>query len=156
MINRYPKEPPTLAELLADPLLRSLKQSDVARFLGVTERTLRRWKTTGAPRQARLLLWAISLHGADTLQSESDRTASLYLSMAEARAQDCARMARRVEHLQRLGTFGCANDPVSLQPAVIHRAPDYGQPPRPQAEPVDGPSGAAVAHSLLASDALRA
>lgn len=111
MINRYPKEPPTLADLLADPLLRSLKQSDVARFLGVTERTLRRWKKTGAPRQARLLLWAISLHGLDTLQTESDNTAALFAGMARGLAEEVDAHRRRIAHLVRLGDFGSANSP---------------------------------------------
>ena len=114
MINRYPKEPPTLAELLADPLLRSLKQSDVARFLGVTERTLRRWKKTGAPRQARLLMWAISLHGLDTLQTEADNTAALFAGMARGLAEEVDAHRRRINHLISIGRFDSANSPILL------------------------------------------
>ncbi|KAB0584230.1 hypothetical protein F7Q92_04595 [Ideonella dechloratans] len=100
-----------MAELLADPLLRSLKQSDVARFLDVTERTLRRWKKTGAPRQARLLLWAISLHGLDTLQTEADNTVALFAGMARGLAEEVDAHRRRIAHLIRLGDFGSANSP---------------------------------------------
>lgn len=114
MINRYPKEPPTLAELLADPLLKSLTQRDLARFLGITERTLRRWKKTGAPRQSRLLLWAISLHGLDTLQREADNTAALFAGMARSLAEEVDSHRRRISHLISIGRFDCANSPILM------------------------------------------
>lgn len=141
MINRYPKEPPTLADLLADPLLKNIKQRDRARFLGITERTLRRWKKTGAPRQSRLLLWAVSLHGLDTLQCESNNTAALFAGMARNLAEEVDAHRRRIDHLLRLGSFDSANAPL-LDHAVVgidhrpQRAADDRRPASPGHQPL--------------------
>lgn len=63
MINRLPRWLPTFAELIEDLGLRPETHPAVARALGVSERTIRRWIAGKAPRVARLSLWWLSRYG---------------------------------------------------------------------------------------------
>jgi len=54
VLNRFPKYIGRLAEVLADPLLKHLTTRDLAEFFDVSERTIRRWKSTETPRHVLL------------------------------------------------------------------------------------------------------
>lgn len=61
MLNRLPKHPPGLDELLAD--LGHPCPVSVAKALDVSPSTVRRWKRTRAPKTALLALWWLSRWG---------------------------------------------------------------------------------------------
>lgn len=85
MLNRFPRTPPSLAELLTDPLLATTRSTDLARAFNVSPRTVRRWKNAEAPASVRLALWAFSCHGLHLRQVEAGNLAALLAQLAPAR-----------------------------------------------------------------------
>lgn len=83
MLNRYPRHPPGLAELLKDPLLKHITTADLAQRFAVHPDTVRRWKRTEAPPSVRLALWAISCAGMDCLAVEGHNTVQLMHQIAD-------------------------------------------------------------------------
>ena len=103
MLNRYPKYVGELEDLLADPLLKYLTHKELARFLGVTERTIRRWKNSKTPRHVLLVLWAFSSAGLADRHREAMNTAALHAQL------NAALLAN--EHGRHQRTDQAANDP---------------------------------------------
>ena len=95
MLNRLPRYPGTFAELLADLSLHPRDYPRVARSLGVSERTIKRWATGKAPLTARLSLWWLSREGYSEWDCEMERRAYYPVAMARA-VIDEARHASRM------------------------------------------------------------
>lgn len=108
---RAPGQTPSIETLLAD-----LPTSDarlIARHLGVTARTLDRWRRTGnAPRLAHLALfwetrWGLSVAHCDAVNGER-----VALGLARALERECAMLRARIAYLEEVGDFGAANSPL--------------------------------------------
>ncbi len=67
MLNRFPKHLGSLDDLLRDPLLKHLTTHDLATFLDVSERTIRRWKNAETPRHVLLKAHKLRALAAQTL-----------------------------------------------------------------------------------------
>lgn len=91
MINRLPRWLPTFAELIEDLGLRPETHPAVARALGVSERTIRRWIAGKAPRVARLSLWWLSRYGYSEWACEMERRAYFPAAMARAVVDEARR-----------------------------------------------------------------
>lgn len=85
----------------------------VARHLGVSARTLARWRSTGnAPRLAHLALfwetrWGLSVAHCDAVNGEA-----VALGLARALERECATLRQRIRYLEESGDFGAANSPL--------------------------------------------
>jgi hypothetical protein len=88
MLNRLPKNLPTLADLLAD--LGNPTPESVAKALGVSASTVRRWKRTTAPRTALLALWWLSRWGQSAWDCEMHQRQALRWRSAGARSLEDA------------------------------------------------------------------
>lgn len=119
MLNRLPKDMPSLKEMMAD--CGNAKPRDVAKALGVSERTVISWLSVGsAPRPALLALFWMTRWGMQWADVEVFNLAQLHIAMSEAlkcelgRAQkEIEEQRRQLERIGRLGDFGSANDPAA-------------------------------------------
>lgn len=126
MIRRFPKAPPTFAQLMDDPLLAGLPEEAVCRVFDVSPRSVRRWRTTGAPRSVRLALWAVSLEGASTWEAEAHNRADMAQGLTRCLSEEVERLRGLLVLLLGLGDFGAANDPLGrlgVAPLVLPHAP---------------------------------
>ncbi len=82
MLNRLPKELPPFAELVRD--IGNPTSHELAAALGVSERTIRRWMTKEAPRNAGLCLWWLSCEGHNVWDSEMQNRTALALATNSA------------------------------------------------------------------------
>lgn len=108
---RAPGQTPPIGVLLDD--LPTADATRIARHLGVTARTLARWRSTGnAPRLAHLALfwetrWGLSVAHCDAVNGER-----VALGLARSLERECAMLRARIRHLEETGDFGAANAPV--------------------------------------------
>ena len=93
MLNRLPRYVPSFADLLADMGSPGRDHRQVARALGVSERTIRRWIAGKAPRVARLSLWWLSRQGYNEWDCEMRRRAYLPAALARAVIDEARRSA---------------------------------------------------------------
>lgn len=70
MLHHLPKAPPTFAELADQVAPWDHSGAQLAKALGVSKRTIRRWKKTNGPITARLVLWCLSPHGNNVMRLE--------------------------------------------------------------------------------------
>lgn len=68
MLNRLPKYPPSLGDMLAD--IGNPGDKAVAKAFGVTTRTVRNWHRRGAPRPVLLSLFWLTRWGCSELDSD--------------------------------------------------------------------------------------
>ena len=109
MIHKMPGQLPYFRTLVDDMLCSS---PDVAKYLGVTHRTLRRWyQDNEAPRTVMLSLFWASRWGVSVFDCESINTERLLRSQLNSSRDECANLIARIARLERLGDFGCANEP---------------------------------------------
>jgi predicted DNA-binding transcriptional regulator AlpA len=118
MLNRLPKFLPTLKEMMQDCF--NVTPQELAKALGVTERTVWRWlKNDSAPKAVLLSLFWLTRWGMSQTNAEVHNLASLHMSMSSAlrselgkAQQEIKALQSQIEHLGRLGDFGSANDPA--------------------------------------------
>lgn len=102
---------PPLSYLLDDIFERDLNK--VAKFLGVTPQTLKRWKAADdAPRAALLALFYESRWGYSLMYTTAHNGEMRYRELADSRGRENAALRLRIERLERLGDFGAANRPT--------------------------------------------
>lgn len=101
MLNRLPRHTPDLHQILAE--IGRPSAADVAQALGVSRRTVERWKRNGAPRIALLALWWLSQEGHSTWDAEMHNRTNLALGTAEALRAEVARL-RQAQGLDGAGT----------------------------------------------------
>lgn len=112
MLNRLPKNPGTLDDLAADLGVGPNDWPKVAKALGVSVRTLRRWRTGKTPRVALLSLWWLSREGYSTWDAEAFNLCQLHQAHARSLSDEVNRLRGLLVLLLGLGDFGSANDPL--------------------------------------------
>ncbi|WIT11129.1 hypothetical protein PFX98_19820 [Paucibacter sediminis] len=96
MLNRLPKDPGNLAQLMAD--LGHPSCARIAKALGVSVRTVERWKRGKTPRVALLSLWWLSREGHSVWDCEMSNRTRLAIQTNEALWRELRRSRGR-EHL---------------------------------------------------------
>lgn len=112
MLNRLPKHTRTFQELALELGLNGCSDVELARALGVSPRTIGRWKSGNAPRVALLALWWLSEEGHSTWDSEMHNRTLIAIGLARAQADEIKRLRSLAASLGRLGDFGAMNDPA--------------------------------------------
>lgn len=85
-----------------------------ARALGISERTAARWLAADdAPQMARLALFWVTRWGWSAVESEARFALDTSRQLCDAYRRDIAALQARIDRMQRIGHFGCANDPVA-------------------------------------------
>ncbi|TXJ03408.1 MAG: hypothetical protein E6Q31_00495 [Aquabacterium sp.] len=135
MLNRLPRHMPALPVILAD--IGSPPLDLVARTFGVTVTTVKRWMKHGAPKPVLFSLWWLTRWGMSELDAEQFNRAQLSHQLAQAYSREMVKLKQQIEHLQRIGTFGAANDPLcGMEPPRLRPARTLKPRQNPQAEPV--------------------
>lgn len=95
MLNRLPSGTGSFEDLLSDLGLSARDTPRIARALGVSERTVWRWKKTNAPRMALLALWWLSREGHSTWDCEMFNRTQLALAMNKSLWQHIGELKRK-------------------------------------------------------------
>lgn len=118
-VFKAPAQLPALSFLLSD--LGDPSARDVARFLGVTERSVYGWKRDQqAPRAPTLALFYESSWGQSLVNAESVNAARVARGLVDALERENAALRARVARLEQLETYGAANAPT-INPAALPR-----------------------------------
>ncbi len=135
-----PSSLPHLQTLVDD--IGSPSSKALAKALGVSERTVRRWMRAGqAPRVVLLALFWVSRWGRSALDVELQHDAMLYRALARSLEKERDDLRHRLQRLGSIGEFGSANDPDTGAPSV---RPPSSNPSR------SGRGGRAAAGALAA------
>lgn len=106
---KAPTQTPHFSTLLDDMLTRDKRK--IARHLGVTENTLKRWAKTGnAPRMAHLALFWESRWGLSVLDADIWNRETLRLGMIRCLTEENAQLKAQLARLVAMGQHGAAND----------------------------------------------
>ncbi|MES2251123.1 MAG: hypothetical protein V4645_27870 [Pseudomonadota bacterium] len=107
---RAPRSLPSLEALLeASPQ----RPEALARYLGITPRTLARWRARGAaPRTVELALYWESFYGIQHIETDAHNAACQSAAEAAAWKRECERLAGVVARLEADHDWGSANAPV--------------------------------------------
>lgn len=97
-------------------------RADVAKYLGVSLRTLQRWEAAGAaPRVAMLALFWESKWGIDWFDCNQINTERMLRGSIEALRRQESALRARIARLEALGDFGSANAPLAVATTVAAR-----------------------------------
>lgn len=128
----------------------------VARVLGVSRRTVYRWNAAGsAPRVACLALFWLTRWGRSAVHTQAANDAVMAVSLVRGLERRVGELTAQVGHLERLGGYGSANEPLrdglgyggGLSPHGQLQPPD---PPKP-ARLIDPAAGSGYADLALAA-----
>lgn len=97
MLNRLPSGTGSFRELAEDIGLKPSDNKRIARALDVSERTVRRWWTSEAPKTACLALWWLSREGHSVWDCEMHERTRMAHQTNEALWAEVRRL-RRLEH----------------------------------------------------------
>lgn len=90
----------------------------LAKALGVSERTVTRWKSSEqAPRAVMLALFWLSRWGQSALRVEAVYTADMARSLVDALTRERDELRAQLQRLGAIGDFGSSNDPNQLTQA---------------------------------------
>ena len=104
---RVPYWPAMMDDLCQPPATR------VARVLGISVRTVRRYNATGyAPRVACLAVFWLTSWGRESVHIQATNDARLMVSYVESLRSQVQALDAQLAHVQALGGFGSANDPA--------------------------------------------
>jgi hypothetical protein len=110
MLNRLPKGMPTFEDMLYD--IGNPPAKDVAKVLGVHERTIKHWiKHDKAPRLAMLSVFWLTKWGHSAVDAEVRNLAQLHIALSQSLKLEVKRLQDEIERMARLADFGSANDP---------------------------------------------
>lgn len=102
---------PPLSYLLDDIFVRDLKK--VAKHLGVSVQTLKKWKATdSAPRAALLALFYESRWGYSLVATTAHNGEMFQRQVADGLKRENAALRVRIARLEALGNFESANQPI--------------------------------------------
>lgn len=88
-------------------------RADVARHLGISLRTLKRYAADdSAPRCIKVALFAESDYGRNMVAVTYRNEADMLGGVADCLRRDNATLRARIGRLETIGDFGCANDPA--------------------------------------------
>ena len=106
-----PRNLPSFNAELED--LNHLKPAQLAKHLGVSERSIFTWKAQNlAPRSVQIALFWETCWGHSTLNCDLDNTVSRFKQLANALQNDNNTLRKRIEYLERVSDFGSANQPL--------------------------------------------
>lgn len=88
-----------------------LPPAKIARYLGVTERTLRRWQHRGAPRAAHLALYWESRFGMSALEAERGNLIAHYHALAASLQRELHQAWRMIASMEAERSDPAANSP---------------------------------------------
>lgn len=142
MLVKMPRKLPPLDVLLED-LFRP-HPTELAKALGVGERTVRRWIAENeAPRPVLLALFWLSRWGMQWMDADLYNEAQLHFSMNRCQAAEMREMRKRMDRMARIGNFGAANDPNehAALPLARHEKPVHLHLKKRAAHPAQGRGG---------------
>lgn len=97
-------------------ILDALPTSDnrqIGRHLGISARTIARWRATNnAPRIAHLALFWETHWGLAVADCEAANGQAVYYGLSKALERECAMLRTRIARLEETGDFGAANAPL--------------------------------------------
>lgn len=124
MLTRLPRQLPAFPDLLAD--LGNPGAAVLARALGVTDRTVRRWLVDGnAPRPVLLALFWLTRWGQSEVACEAHNSAVMHAGMVGCLQREIASLRRELGRVLALSEFGSANSPSAVH--VEHQPDDEPQ-----------------------------
>ncbi|HMN77300.1 MAG TPA: hypothetical protein PKC97_14635 [Burkholderiaceae bacterium] len=98
----------------------------VARVLELGQRTIQRYNRTGkAPRAVLLALFWLTRWGRSAVHTQAHNDAVLLAGYVESLRRELDELRSQVEHLRRIGDFGSANEPGTVQPRRLTGSPRH-------------------------------
>lgn len=122
MLNRLPSDTASFRELAADLGLTTTDTRRIARALDVSERTVRRWWASNAPRSARLALWWLSREGHSTWDCEMHNRTTLALETNRSLWAAVRELDRAVSRADDLRPVGRAYGPPANESGTEQRS----------------------------------
>lgn len=116
-IDHAPGMLPYWPQLLDD--LCNPPPDQVAKVLGLSVRTVRRYNATGcAPRVVCLAVFWLTRWGRNTIHTQAHNDAVLAVGYVRSLCEQIEALRGDIEHLERIGHFGAANEPHLLPPGA--------------------------------------
>ena len=113
MHPRIPRSLPTWAQMLES--LNHPTPARVAKWLGVSERTVWNYNARGqAPRAAMLALFWLTPWGDSALDCDRENLVRVLQSLTNAQGHQLSGLRTRIAYLEAIGGFGSANEPVAV------------------------------------------
>lgn len=133
MLCQLPTATPDLSTMLAD--LGQPSSKALARALGVTDRTARRWMATGqAPRPAMLAIFRVTRWGSSQISAHAANGAALAHQLARSLTDENKALRADLARLLALANTGAANVPswraLPLCPVLPFPGPTGSRPHR--------------------------
>lgn len=111
MLHQLPKHTPPLALMLAD--IGSPSHEKLAKALGVSQRTVKRWiKADIAPRPAMLALYWLTRWGVSQVHCQAHNDAIMQAQISSHLLRQLNTALDQVDYLNSIGNFGAANEPT--------------------------------------------
>lgn len=113
MLNRIPKQLPSLGQMLAD--IGNPSAAELARALGVSDRTTRGWiAANSAPRPACIAIFWLTTWGRSAIDAEAVNLMQMHAAMATAYRAEAETLRAQMAEVLACADFGSANSPVFL------------------------------------------
>lgn len=110
MLHFAPKSLPSFNQIL--PHLGNPHPRRLAKYLGVSERTIYHWKKTDkAPKAVLLALFWESSYGQKTIDYSTFNAMQSYKLLSESLKRNILNLEARVRYLEKNGSFDSANEP---------------------------------------------
>jgi len=114
-IDQAPRSVPIWPVLMNE--LCSPRPTRVARVLGISTRTVRRYNRTGqAPRAICMALFWLTSWGRSQVHTQAHNDALLAVAYVRSLCARIEELEATIQHLERIGHFGAANEPTHLPP----------------------------------------
>lgn len=91
--------------------------AQIARYLGVTTRTLKKWRHRGAPRAAQLALFWESRYGMSAIDTERGNLISHYFQAAGMHEREVKRLRQVIQRLE--AERGTGHDVAANSPFMV-------------------------------------
>ena len=131
MLCLTPRSIPSLAIMLNDIGCGSSRSNkELAKALGVCERTVRGWRDQGyAPRPAMLAIFWLTSWGQSAVNCKAHNDARMFAGYVGSLKSEVADLKSQLAKLAVLGDFGSANDPAPGVAGPGPQAPELSFPP---------------------------
>lgn len=133
-IEHAPRNVPIWPQMIED--LGSPNADIVARMLGMSVRTIRRYNAHGhAPRHVCLAVYWLTSWGRHAVHAQAHNDATMAVGYVNSLRAEVAALRGAVQHLQQLGDFGSANEPMPRHAATRPTPAKRSQPKTTPAKP---------------------
>ncbi|MEG2045786.1 MAG: hypothetical protein RR100_02955 [Comamonas sp.] len=110
MLNTAPRSIPSFNQIL--PIIGNPHPRRLAKYLGVSERTIYQWKKTDkAPKAVCLALFWESSYGQKTIDCALFNSMQAHKLLSESLKRNIGNLEARVRYLEKNGSFDSANEP---------------------------------------------